>query len=77
MRKTLLSLSIVSSAIFGIASAASASPVGLRGASNSEEPGALTVDYRRCSWDGGRRLCRYGYRDHDWRYRHRDWRRHH
>ena len=74
MRKTLLSLCIVGSVVFGTASATSASPPsGVRGVSNPDASSIQTVDYRRCWWDDGRRVCRYvyGYRDDDWRFRHR------
>ena len=76
MSRTLLGLSVVGSVVYGIASAASvsASPLSVVGGmSNTQTSGVQTVDYRRCWWDGGRRVCRYvyGYRDDDWRYRHR------
>ena len=74
MRKTLLSLLIIGSAVFGIPSAISASPLsGVRGVSNPNASGVRAVDYRRCWWDDGRRVCRYvyGYREDYWRYRHR------
>jgi hypothetical protein len=77
MRTTLLCLGIVGCVVFGVASAPNASPLSAtRGASNPEAGGVQTVDYRRCWWDDGRRICRYvhEYRNDDWRYRHRDWR---
>src|SRR5215470_12141273 len=74
MRTTLLSLFIIGSAVFGIASATSASPLsGVRGVSKPDASGVQTVDYRRCWWDDGHRVCRYvyRYRDDDLPYRHR------
>ena len=73
MRKTLLIVWIAGSAVID-ASATSASPLsGPRGVSNPDARNVQTVDYRRCSWDDGRRVCQYvyRYRDDDWRYRHR------
>jgi len=86
MNKAFLGLSVVGCIAYGVvtAASASASPVSLiRGVSNAEVIGVQTVDYRRCWWSDGRRVCRYvyGYGDDDWHYRHhRDWRwrwRHH
>src|SRR5262245_34410058 len=38
------------------------------------EASKIALQYRRCWYDDGRRVCRfgYGYRDYDWRYRDRD-----
>jgi hypothetical protein len=74
VRKTLLGISVVSSIILGIAGAANARLLSdVHRVSNSETLGVQTVDYRRCWWDAGRRVCRYvyEYRDLEWRYRHR------
>jgi hypothetical protein len=79
MKKALIGLSVVGSVVYGIASTASvsASPLSaIGGVSNLQASGIHAVDYRRCWWNDGRRVCRYtyGYRGDDWRYRHR---RHH
>jgi hypothetical protein len=76
MNKVILGLSVVGSVTYGIVSAASAnaSPLSvMRGVSNMEASGTQPVDYRRCWWSDGRRVCRYvyGYRGDDWRFRHR------
>jgi hypothetical protein len=76
MRRTVLGLSVVGSVIYGIVSAAgvSANPLSAIGSvSHTQAKSVQTVDYRRCWWDGSRRVCRYvyGYRDDDWRSRHR------
>jgi len=55
--------------------AAQAAPVSVNPIGGIEAPKiAQNVQYRRCWYDDGRRVCRfvYGYRDHDWRRRDRD-----
>jgi hypothetical protein len=74
MNKALLG-SVIGSVVYGFASAASvsASPLsGMAGVSNTQANGVQTVDYRRCWWRDGRRVCRYGYgyRGDYFRYRH-------
>jgi hypothetical protein len=76
MSRTVIGLSVVGSVIYGIASAAnvSASPLSaMGGVSHMQANGVQAVDYRRCWWSDGRRVCRYvyGYRGDDWRFRHR------
>jgi hypothetical protein len=73
MNKTVLGVSIVG-VVFASAANVSAGPLSaMGGVSNTQANSFQAVDYRRCWWDNGRRVCRYvyGYRDDDWRYRHR------
>jgi len=69
MIRTLALGSSLGVAALALTGAAQAAPVTANPMAGIEAPGiAQNVQYRRCWYDDGRRVCRfvYGYRDHDW-----------
>jgi len=75
MRKLVLTPCAVAGFAFGLLGSAQAAPSTSPSLKGAASPAAEYIQFRRCWWDDGRRVCRYGfgYRNDDRRgYRFRD-----
>jgi hypothetical protein len=75
MKQTFLSLSAAACMVGGLVGVANASPLqpNIVGREQLQGRAIQDVQWRRCWWEDGRRICRYSYRDRDWRDRDRGW----
>ena len=77
MKQTLLALSAAACMVGGLVGVANASPLQPNMVGREQLQGRVIQDvqWRRCWWEDGRRICRYsfGYGDRGWRDRDRGW----
>jgi len=78
LKTTILSSAVVATLTLGVVPSSSAAPIGGTSASQIEN-GVQTIQWSRCWWEDGRRICRFrergfGYGDWDGGHRWRRWR---
>jgi hypothetical protein len=69
-KTAILSSAVVATLTLGFAPSSSAAPIGGTLASQTDK-GIQTIQWRRCWWEDGRRVCRF--REHGWRFGYGDW----
>ena len=73
MRNLALAFSMLGALAIGFAASSFGAPINRDALERAQAAGTvLEVQWQRCRWEDGSRICRYVFREGDWRYGYRD-----